>query len=47
MHRLRAPPGARLLVTYGYNHGHPITEVPALAHVDRLDQVNWARLFAA
>lgn len=35
-----------LLVTYGYNHGHPITEVPALAHVDRLDQVDWARLFA-
>ena len=36
-----------LLVTYGYNHGHPITEVPALAHVDGLDQVDWARLFAA
>ncbi|MBH1987124.1 MAG: phosphoglycolate phosphatase [Burkholderiales bacterium] len=35
-----------LLVTYGYNHGQPIIEVPALAHVDRLDQVDWARLFA-
>ncbi len=34
-----------LLVTYGYNHGHPISEVPALAHVNRLDQVDWARLF--
>lgn len=32
-----------LLVTYGYNHGHPITEVPALAHVDRLDVVDWSR----
>jgi len=30
-----------MLVTYGYNHGHPIEEVPALAHVARLDQVNW------
>ncbi len=30
-----------LLVTYGYNHGHPIQEVPAVAHVPRLDQVNW------
>lgn len=35
-----------LLVTYGYNHGHPITEVPALAHVPRLDGVDWARWFA-
>lgn len=35
-----------LLVTYGYNHGHPIAEVPALAHVDRLDQVDWAHWFA-
>ncbi len=34
-----------LLVTYGYNHGHPITEVPALAHVDRLDAVAWAEGF--
>ncbi len=33
-----------LLVTYGYNHGHPIDEVPALAHVDRLDAVNWQAL---
>ncbi|MDO9235518.1 MAG: HAD-IA family hydrolase [Aquabacterium sp.] len=30
-----------LLVTYGYNHGHPVAEVPALAHVARLDQVDW------
>ena len=36
-----------LLVTYGYNHGHPITEVPALAHVDRLDAVAWADGFNA
>lgn len=28
-----------VLVTYGYNHGHPIFEVPALAHIDRLDQL--------
>lgn len=34
-----------LLVRYGYNHGHPIEAVPALAHVDRLDQVDWAGLF--
>jgi len=34
-----------LLVTYGYNHGHPIREVPALVHVDRLDQVEWRTLF--
>ncbi len=26
-----------VLVTYGYNHGEPIREVPALAHLDRLD----------
>ena len=32
-----------ILVTYGYNHGHPIAEVPALAHVDRLDAVPWSR----
>ena len=35
-----------LLVRYGYNHGDPIDAVPALAHVDRLDQVDWAALFA-
>jgi phosphoglycolate phosphatase len=35
-----------LLVTYGYNHGHPIEEVPALAHVPRLDQVDWTGLMA-
>jgi len=34
-----------LLVSYGYNHGHPIGEVPALAHVDRLDQVDWPSVF--
>ncbi len=28
-----------VLVTYGYNHGHPIQEVPALAHIDRIDQI--------
>jgi phosphoglycolate phosphatase len=26
-----------VLVTYGYNHGEPICEVPALAHIDRID----------
>jgi len=31
-----------LLVTYGYNHGQPIAEVSALAHVARLDAVDWA-----
>jgi phosphoglycolate phosphatase len=34
-----------LLVTYGYNHGHPIQEVSAVAHVPRLDQADWAALF--
>ena len=34
-----------LLVRYGYNHGHPIDEVPSLAHVDRLDAVDWPALF--
>lgn len=33
-----------LLVTYGYNHGHPIEEVPALAHIPRLDQADWPSL---
>ena len=28
-----------VLVTYGYNHGHPIHELPAWRHVDRLDQL--------
>jgi phosphoglycolate phosphatase len=32
-----------VLVTYGYNHGEPIRAVPALAHVDRLDQMQWPR----
>lgn len=31
-----------LLVTYGYNHGQPITAVSALAHVGRVDAVDWA-----
>jgi phosphoglycolate phosphatase len=35
-----------LLVTYGYNHGHPIEEVPALAHVPALNQVDWSLYFA-
>lgn len=35
-----------LLVTCGYNHGHPISEVPALAHVDRLDAVAWSDWFS-
>ena len=26
-----------VLVTYGYNHGEPVREVPALIHIDRLD----------
>ncbi len=26
-----------VLVTYGYNHGEPIREVPAWQHIDRLD----------
>ncbi len=28
-----------ILVTYGYNHGEDIRAVPALQHVDRLDQL--------
>ena len=28
---------AVVLMTYGYNHGEPVHEVPALAHLDRLD----------
>jgi phosphoglycolate phosphatase len=28
-----------VLVTYGYNHGQPVHEVPADAHVDRLDRL--------
>jgi phosphoglycolate phosphatase len=28
-----------VLVSYGYNHGQPVREVPADAHVDRLDQL--------
>jgi phosphoglycolate phosphatase len=33
-----------VLVTYGYNHGHPIEEVPALAHLARLDQLDLSQL---
>lgn len=29
-----------VLVTYGYNHGHPIQAVEAWAHIDRLDQLS-------
>jgi|SRR5690606_27723143 len=29
-----------VLVTYGYNHGHPIQDVPALAHIPRLDALD-------
>lgn len=36
-----------VLVTYGYNHGHPINEVPALAYIDRLDAPDWSSWFAA
>lgn len=28
-----------VLVTYGYNHGGPIREVPAAAYIDRLDEL--------
>jgi phosphoglycolate phosphatase len=28
-----------VLVRYGYNHGEPIDEVPADAHIDRLDEL--------
>ncbi len=28
-----------VLMTYGYNHGQPIREVPALQHLDRLDRI--------
>lgn len=28
-----------VLVTYGYNHGEDVRAVPALAHLDRLDQI--------
>ncbi len=28
-----------VLVTYGYNHGEPILDVPAFAHVDRIDAI--------
>jgi len=28
-----------VLVTYGYNHGRPVREVPADGYVDRLTQL--------
>ncbi len=28
---------AVVLMTYGYNHGEPVQQVPALAHLDRMD----------
>jgi phosphoglycolate phosphatase len=33
-----------VLVTYGYNHGHPIAEVRALAHLARLDELDLSQL---
>jgi phosphoglycolate phosphatase len=33
-----------VLVRYGYNHGEPIEEVPALAYLDRLDALEWGTL---
>jgi len=29
-----------MLVTYGYNHGEDIRAVPALRHLDRLDEIS-------
>ena len=28
-----------VLLSYGYNHGEPIRDVPALQHIDRLDEI--------
>jgi len=36
-----------VLVTYGYNHGEPITQVPALAHIARLDELDLAAISPA
>jgi phosphoglycolate phosphatase len=30
-----------VLVSYGYNHGEPIRNVPASLYIDRLDQLTW------
>jgi len=30
-----------VLMRYGYNHGEPIDAVPAMQHLDRLDQLRW------
>jgi phosphoglycolate phosphatase len=35
-----------LLVTYGYNHGKPVQDVPAIAHVPRLDQADWTSVMS-
>jgi phosphoglycolate phosphatase len=35
-----------VLVTGGYNHGEPVRNVPAAAHVDRLDEIDLAALSA-
>lgn len=35
------------LVTYGYNHGEPIAQVPALAHLARLDELDLAAISPA
>lgn len=35
-----------VLVSYGYNHGRPIREVPAMAYIDRLDELPTLRLSA-
>lgn len=36
-----------VLVTYGYNHGEPIDQVPALAHIARLDELDLLRISPA
>jgi phosphoglycolate phosphatase len=36
-----------VLVTYGYNHGEPVAEVPALAHIARLDELDLAAISPA
>jgi phosphoglycolate phosphatase len=43
----RAAGCAVVLVRYGYNHGEPIDAVEADAHVDRIDQIDLARLAAS
>ena len=36
-----------ILVTYGYNHGEPITAVAAQQHVARLDEISFSRVRAS